>query len=95
MNILFLILVVLITLWRWVTFLRAPRQLTLLIRQVDGTFTLVFGRSMSTPAVGVMLTMINDLWPTVGKPIGFINPAVRSTGQLNGGIMIDIHNMLW
>jgi hypothetical protein len=51
---------------------------------------------MSMPVVGVMLTMINDLWPTLGKkPIGFINPTVCPTGQLNGGIMIDIHNMLW
>jgi hypothetical protein len=71
-------------LWRWVTFLQAPRQLTLLIRQVDGILTLVFSRDALTPVVGVMLTMINDLQPTVRKPVGFINLTVRSTGQLNG-----------
>jgi hypothetical protein len=83
-NILFSILAVLIMLWQWVTFLQAPRQLTLLIRQVDGIFTLVFSRDALAPVVGVMLTMINDLQPTVRKPVGFINLTVRSTGQLNG-----------
>jgi tripeptidyl-peptidase-1 len=59
---------------------QAPRQLIPLIWQVDGSFTLVFGTSASTPVVGAMLTMINDLRLTVGKnPIGFINPTVRSS----------------
>jgi hypothetical protein len=47
--------------------------------QVNGGFGLVFGTSASAPVVGAMLTMINDARLYAGKkPIGFINPTVRS-----------------
>jgi tripeptidyl-peptidase-1 len=51
---------------------------------VDGQFGLVFGTSASAPVVGSMLTMINDARLALGKkPIGFINPTVRSPPRAN------------
>ncbi|KIY49300.1 subtilisin-like protein [Fistulina hepatica ATCC 64428] len=46
---------------------------------VDGTFSLVFGTSASSPVVGALLTLVNDARLHHGKsPIGFINPAIYS-----------------
>ncbi|KAI6136974.1 peptidase S8/S53 domain-containing protein [Pisolithus sp. B1] len=47
---------------------------------VDGEFLLVYGTSASTPVVGALLTMVNDVRIAHGKkPIGFINPAIYSS----------------
>ncbi|KAF8583812.1 subtilisin-like protein [Ramaria rubella] len=44
---------------------------------VDGSFSLVFGTSASTPVVGSILTLVNDARLAHGKsPIGFINPTI-------------------
>lgn len=42
---------------------------------VDGTFSLVFGTSASSPTLGSILTLINQARLTRGKSsVGFINP---------------------
>ena len=44
---------------------------------VDGTFSLVFGTSASSPVVGSLITLVNDARIAAGKgPVGFINPSV-------------------
>lgn len=44
---------------------------------VDGTFSLVYGTSASSPVVGSILTLINEARLTVGKSsLGFINPTL-------------------
>ena len=44
---------------------------------VDGSFSLVFGTSASSPTVGGILTLVNQERLLVGKaPIGFINPVI-------------------
>ncbi|KIJ52628.1 hypothetical protein M422DRAFT_43457 [Sphaerobolus stellatus SS14] len=54
---------------------------------VDGSFSLVFGTSASTPVVGSIITLVNDARLAIGKkPVGFINPAIYSplfTGAFN------------
>ncbi|KAJ7595053.1 subtilisin-like protein [Mycena floridula] len=47
---------------------------------IDGEFGLVFGTSASSPVVGSMITMVNDLRISKGKgPVGFINPVIYSS----------------
>lgn len=46
---------------------------------VDGSFSLVYGTSASSPVVGAILTMVNDARIARGKsPLGFINPTIYS-----------------
>ncbi|TFK60883.1 subtilisin-like protein [Pluteus cervinus] len=50
------------------------------VTTIDGGFYSVFGTSASTPVVGAILTLINDLRLGLGKtPTGFINPAIYSS----------------
>ncbi|KAF9243178.1 peptidase S8/S53 domain-containing protein [Melanogaster broomeanus] len=52
---------------------------------VDGSFQSIFGTSCSSPVCGAIFTMINDARLTIGKkPIGFINPTVRTVFLLSG-----------
>ncbi len=54
---------------------------------VDGTFSLVYGTSASSPVVGSILTLVNEARLTIGKSsIGFINPTLYA----NPGILNDI-----
>ena len=52
---------------------------------VDGTFSLVYGTSASSPVVGSILTLINEARFIAGKgSIGFINPTLYANpGALN------------
>lgn len=44
---------------------------------VDGSFSLVFGTSASTPVFGSIITLVNDARLAHGKkPVGFINPTI-------------------
>lgn len=46
---------------------------------VDGTFSLVYGTSASSPVVGSIIAMINNELVAAGKsPVGFINPVLYS-----------------
>ena len=50
------------------------------VAAVDGAFIFMYGTSASSPVVGAILTMVNDVRIARGKsPIGFINPAVSPT----------------
>ena len=54
---------------------------------IDGTFTLVYGTSASSPVVGSILTLINEARFIAGKgSIGFINPTLYA----NPGLLFDI-----
>ena len=54
---------------------------------IDGTFSLVYGTSASSPVVGSILTLVNEARLTIGKSsIGFINPTLYA----NPGILNDI-----
>lgn len=54
---------------------------------VDGKFTSVFGTSASTPVIGAILTMVNDVRLLANQPpIGFVNPSLYA-GQF---LMNDI-----
>lgn len=54
---------------------------------IDGTFSLVYGTSCSSPVVGSILTLVNEARLTIGKSsIGFINPTLYA----NPGILNDI-----
>lgn len=54
---------------------------------VDGTFSLVYGTSASSPVVGSILTLVNEARLTIGKSsIGFVNPTLYA----NPGILNDI-----
>ncbi|GAM84188.1 hypothetical protein ANO11243_021810 [Dothideomycetidae sp. 11243] len=52
---------------------------------IDGTFGLVFGTSASSPTLGSILTLVNEVRLDFGKsPIGFINPTLYANpGSLN------------
>ena len=52
---------------------------------VDGTFSLVYGTSASTPVVASIFTLINEARLAVGKSaVGFINPVLYANpGDLN------------
>ncbi|OJA13987.1 hypothetical protein AZE42_04597 [Rhizopogon vesiculosus] len=55
------------------------------VTAVDGAFIFIYGTSASSPVVGAILTMVNDARIARGKsPIGFINPAIYSTGFVGG-----------
>jgi tripeptidyl-peptidase I len=44
---------------------------------VNGSFSLVYGTSASTPVFGAIVTLINEARLAVGKgPVGFINPVL-------------------
>ena len=44
---------------------------------IDGTFSLIYGTSASTPVVGSLLTLINEVRLAFGKSsVGFINPTL-------------------
>ncbi|MCJ1227495.1 hypothetical protein MMC12_004151 [Toensbergia leucococca] len=46
---------------------------------IDGTFSLVFGTSASSPVVGSIITLVNELRINLGKgPVGFLNPTLYS-----------------
>ena len=54
---------------------------------IDGTFSLVYGTSASSPTVGSILTLVNEARFAVGKSsIGFVNPTLYA----NPGILNDI-----
>ena len=54
---------------------------------IDGTFSLVYGTSASSPTVGSILTLVNSARLAIGKSsIGFINPTLYA----NPGILFDI-----
>ncbi|EGO00779.1 hypothetical protein SERLA73DRAFT_159455 [Serpula lacrymans var. lacrymans S7.3] len=47
---------------------------------VDGSFSLVYGTSASSPVAAAIFTLINDARLAAGKaPIGFINPTIYSS----------------
>ena len=52
---------------------------------IDGTFSLVYGTSASSPTVGSILTLINEARFAIGKgSVGFINPTLYANpGALN------------
>ena len=52
---------------------------------VDGTFSLVYGTSASSPVVGAIITLINEARFAIGKgSVGFINPTLYANpGALN------------
>lgn len=44
---------------------------------VDGSFSLVYGTSASSPVVGSIFTLINEQLAAAGKsPVGFVNPVL-------------------
>lgn len=54
---------------------------------VDGTFSLVYGTSASSPVVGSIITLINEARFAIGKSsVGFINPTLYA----NPGALFDI-----
>ncbi|GAB7357268.1 hypothetical protein MBLNU459_g8240t2 [Dothideomycetes sp. NU459] len=54
---------------------------------IDGTFSLVYGTSASSPTFGSVLTLINEARYNVGKSsIGFINPTLYA----HAGVLNDI-----
>ncbi|MCJ1254406.1 hypothetical protein MMC24_002221 [Lignoscripta atroalba] len=54
---------------------------------VNGRFSLVYGTSASSPVVGAIITLVNEVRLNVGKgPVGFINPTLYA----NPGILNDI-----
>ena len=54
---------------------------------VDGSFSLVYGTSASSPVVGSILTLINEARFDIGKgSIGFVNPTLYA----NPGLLNDI-----
>ena len=52
---------------------------------VDGTFSLIYGTSASTPVVGSIVTLINEARFAIGKgSVGFLNPTLYANpGALN------------
>ncbi len=52
---------------------------------VDGKFSLVYGTSASSPTVGAIITLINEVRYNIGKgSVGFLNPTLYANpGALN------------